>query len=202
MTSSTSAPLAISAAALLLASGLWPLAPSDEARAGEVAAAIAGTAGAAVRATEEAASPLPPITSRTALWQWPVEGAPELHARFEAPSHRYGPGHRGIDISGSGPNISAVEAGTVHFAGVVAGKPVVSIAHADGLISTYEPVVADVATGDEVGRGQRIGTLQADSPHAHCREVCLHIGAKRGGDYIDPLPLFGVRGPSVLYPHS
>src|SRR5690606_31066246 len=115
----------------------------------------------------------------------------------EAPPHRYGPGHRGIDVSAPEGTVRAVEAGTVRFAGSVAGRPVLSILHADGLISTYEPVTALVAEGDAVTAGQVVGQLWDGEPHC-ASGPCLHLGARRGQDYLDPLLLLGARGPSVL----
>jgi murein DD-endopeptidase MepM/ murein hydrolase activator NlpD len=71
---------------------------------------------------------------------------------------------------------------------MVAGRPVVSIAHADGLRTTYEPVDPSVAAGQQVARGSPIGTLGGG--HAGCpREACLHWGLRRGETYLDPLAL-------------
>jgi murein DD-endopeptidase MepM/ murein hydrolase activator NlpD len=134
-------------------------------------------------------------------WQWPMAAPHEIIGPFVAPSHRYGPGHRGVDIRASGRDVHAVEDGTVRFAGSVAGRGVVSILHADGLASTYEPVEASVHAGDRVTAGQLIGVLGDAGSSGHCEEACLHLGARRGGaDYLDPEPLLrGVR-PSVLLP--
>lgn len=135
-------------------------------------------------------------------WQWPTPAPHEVAALFEAPPHRYGPGHRGIDIRvpGGGTEIRAVEAGTVRFSGQVAGRGVVSVLHADGLISTYEPVTGSVEKSQVVGAGDVLGTI-AEGEASHCsEEVCLHLGARRGQDYLDPLLLLGERGPSVLLP--
>ncbi|MGP9680358.1 MULTISPECIES: murein hydrolase activator EnvC family protein [unclassified Brachybacterium] len=135
-------------------------------------------------------------------WQWPTSAPHEVAAPFEAPPHRYGPGHRGIDVrvAGDGAEIRAVDAGTVRFSGMVAGRGVVSVQHADGLISTYEPVAGAVEESQAVEAGDVLGTI-ADPEASHCSsEVCLHLGARRGQDYIDPLLLLGGRGPSVLLP--
>jgi hypothetical protein len=73
--------------------------------------------------------------------------------------------------------------------------------HADGLISTYEPVTGTLAAGARVGAGEVLGALEADSPASHCAgRDCLHLGARRGESYVDPLLLLGERGPSVLLP--
>lgn len=138
-------------------------------------------------------------------WQWPLPDPHRVVRTFEPPEHRYGPGHRGIDIAvpeGPGAPVRAVEAGTVRFAGDVAGRGVLSVLHSDGLISTYEPVEASVREGEVVAAGDRIGVIAEVGPSSsHCAgEVCLHLGARQGQEYLDPLLLLGARGPSVLLP--
>src|SRR5699024_11313773 len=88
-----------------------------------------------------------------------------------------------------------VEGGTVRFAGVVAGRGVVSVLHPDGLISTYEPVTAEVSDGQAVEEGESLGVLEtADAADPHCTgQDCLHLGARQAGAYLDPLPLLGAR---------
>ena len=80
----------------------------------------------------------------------------------------------------------AAAAGRVTHAGVVAGRGTVTVLHAGGVRTTYEPVEAGVRTGDAVSSGQVIGVLQPGG--SHCRG-CLHLGAVRGGLYLDPLRL-------------
>lgn len=138
-------------------------------------------------------------------WQWPMDPPHHILHRFEEPEHRYAAGHRGLDIgapSGVGTAVRAVETGTVRFAGEVAGRGVVSVLHADGLLSTYEPVTAGVAAGEHVTAGAVLGQVtEARVGDPHCPEgPCLHLGARRGEDYLDPLLLLGARGPSVLLP--
>src|SRR5699024_12633574 len=76
-----------------------------------------------------------PARSDGARWRWPLPPPRTVVAEFRAPEHRYGPGHRGIDIAApaEGAEVHAVEAGTVRFSGSVAGRGVVSVLHADGL---------------------------------------------------------------------
>lgn len=115
---------------------------------------------------------------------WPLAGAPRVLRPFEAPAHRYGPGHRGVDLAGRvGTPVLAPLPGRVAFAGLVAGRGVVSV-DTGGLRTTYEPVAAQVAVGDVVGRGDPLGVLTRGS---HCREPCLHWGLRSGEDYLDPL---------------
>src|SRR5699024_9466010 len=97
----------------------------------------------------------------------------------------------GIDLAGvEGEAVLAVEDGVVTYSGDIAGTGVVSITHASGLRSTYQPVVERVVVrGDRVGRGDRIGQLSAAGGHCTLH-VCLHRGAVRDRDsYVDPTPL-------------
>jgi murein DD-endopeptidase MepM/ murein hydrolase activator NlpD len=120
---------------------------------------------------------------------WPLAGFPTVLRRFDAPDHPYGPGHRGVDLGGwDGQPVLSAGDGVVVFAGMVAGRPVISVDHPNGLRTTYEPVVATVSAGQRLARGDIIGTLQAG--HPGCRAVaCLHWGVRRGQEYLDPLRL-------------
>src|SRR5262249_19635547 len=111
---------------------------------------------------------------------------------FEPPSDPFGPGHRGIDVSGStGQRVLAIGNGRVTFAGSIASRGVVVVRHG-ALRSTYEPVTALVRRGDTVTAGQPIGLLQVTG--SHCRPTaCLHLGVRDGDEYVDPMDLFGHR---------
>jgi murein DD-endopeptidase MepM/ murein hydrolase activator NlpD len=128
----------------------------------------------------------PPATG--ALWTAPLAVLVVVQP-FEAPARAYGPGHRGADLLGApGAPVLAAANGVVAFAGMVAGRPVVSIDHADGLRTTYEPVDPSVGAGQAVARGSPIGTLLGG--HAGCPAgACLHWGLRRGETYLDPLLL-------------
>lgn len=125
-------------------------------------------------------------------WLWPLDPTPPVVAEFSPPDHEYGPGHRGIDLAGTpGQTVRAVAAGEVTFAGPVAGRGVIVVDHGR-LRSTYQPVDPDVSVGDLVQVGQPLGRLT--STHSHCAPAaCLHLGAKRGEPYVDPLSLLGGR---------
>src|SRR5690554_4726087 len=94
------------------------------------------------------------------LWRWPVDGTRMLMRPYIAPATPYGPGHRGIDVGASSDVVYAPADGVVHFAGTVVDRPVLSIRHGGGLLSSFEPVTTERAAGDVVQRGDRIGTLQ------------------------------------------
>jgi murein DD-endopeptidase MepM/ murein hydrolase activator NlpD len=110
---------------------------------------------------------------------------------FDAPSPNWRPGHRGVDLAGvPGQPVYAAAEGTVVFAGELAGRPVVSIAHPGGLRTSYEPVRASVRAGQRVDAGTTVGELEPG--HAGCAvAACLHWGAMWApaarADYVDPL---------------
>lgn len=106
-----------------------------------------------------------------------------------APPEPWAAGHRGVDLAlADGSAVRASADGVVAFAGRVAGRGVVSIDHADGVRTTYEPVSAVVGRGEQVSGGQVIGQVDGQG---HCEpDHCLHWGARRGPDnYLDPLSL-------------
>jgi murein DD-endopeptidase MepM/ murein hydrolase activator NlpD len=131
-------------------------------------------------------------------WSWPVPDPHPVVREFESPSEDWSPGHRGIDIGvADGATVTAPDSGVVHFAGTVVDRPVLSIEHADGILSSVEPVLASVVAGDEVKRGQVVGTV--DGLHKGCGR-CLHLGARVDGKYVNPLLLLGELRPAVLLP--
>jgi murein DD-endopeptidase MepM/ murein hydrolase activator NlpD len=143
---------------------------------------------------------LPAPSARTLRpgWQWPLRPEPEVLRRFQRPASTWGPGHRGIDLAATpGQEVLAAAAGRVTHVGVVAGRGTVSVLHAGGVRTTYEPVSARVRRGDTVRSGEVIGVV-AEKGGSHC-SPCLHLGALRGRTYLDPLVLLR-RGRVVLLP--
>lgn len=125
-------------------------------------------------------------------WGWPVDGPPRVVRGFDPPSVRWGPGHRGVDLSAQvGAEVRAAGAGRVTFAGPLAGRGVVVVAHRDGTRTTYEPVVPSVAVGDPVATGDVLGRLAATPGHC-LPAACVHWGLLRGRVYLDPLALVRV----------
>ena len=119
---------------------------------------------------------------------------------FEPPASPYGPGHRGVDLA-TRPDqvIRAAGDATVAFAGSVAGRGVVVLAHQDTVTTEYEPVRPTVHAGQPVARGQPIGRI--DGTHGSCSPGgCLHWGARRDGAYFDPMSLLRPLGPVRLLP--
>jgi len=133
-----------------------------------------------------------PPTAAPVPYRWPLAGPPPVVRGFDPPARPWLAGHRGVDLAARpGATVTAAGAGVVFFAGPVAGRPVVSIAHPDGLRTTYEPVEPVVAVGDRVAAGDPIGVLSAGHPGCP-QPACLHWGVRRGDDYLDPLLLLGL----------
>jgi murein DD-endopeptidase MepM/ murein hydrolase activator NlpD len=135
----------------------------------------------------------PAIHADDGRLDWPLRPRPAVLRIFDAPSPNWKPGHRGVDLAGApGQPVYAGGPGTVVFAGELAGRPLVSIAHPGGLRTSYEPVRPTVRSGQLVDTGDQLGTLEAG--HAGCPAgACLHWGAMWGAasraDYVDPLGL-------------
>ena len=124
---------------------------------------------------------------------WPLRPRPAVVRLFDAPDPDWKRGHRGVDLSGSpGQMVYAAAEGTVVFAGELAGRPVVSIAHPGGLHTSYEPVRAAVRAGQVVGPEAVLGALEPGHPGCGA-SACLHWGAMWGAaaraEYVDPLGL-------------
>jgi murein DD-endopeptidase MepM/ murein hydrolase activator NlpD len=122
---------------------------------------------------------------------WPVT-PPHVVRRFDPPPQRWLAGHRGVDLSAPPwAAVRAAGAGTVAYAGVIAGRGVVSVAHPGGLRTTYEPVTSALYAGDAVAAGAVLGRL--DPGHPGCpAAACLHWGLRQGDRYLDPLALLGL----------
>lgn len=124
---------------------------------------------------------------------WPLRPRPAVMRAFDAPEAKWNRGHRGVDLAGTpGQTVYSGASGTVVFAGELAGRSLVSIAHPGGLRTTYEPVDAVVHVGQLVDAGSAVGALVAGHPGCGAA-ACLHWGAMWGpasrADYVDPLGL-------------
>jgi murein DD-endopeptidase MepM/ murein hydrolase activator NlpD len=123
---------------------------------------------------------------------WPLQPA-QVTRGFDAPAPDWQRGHRGVDLAGEpGQPVYAAAPGTVVYAGVLAGRPVVSVEHDGGLRTSYEPVQAVVRAGQRVGAESALGRLVAGHPGCPA-PACLHWGAMWGpaqhARYVDPLGL-------------
>ena len=174
-----------------------------------VAAPAVTTPAADAPADRHVAAAFPMNLAPRVTYDWPTGSEAAVLRPFDAPAQNWQPGHRGVDLqSHVGAPVRAAADGVVAFAGSVAGRPLLSVDHADGLRTTYEPVAATVSAGTSVRRGDVIGALVADprlelpiaaDPSsflaAHGSGV-LHWGARTGKSaYIDPLSL--LRAPVI-----
>ena len=130
--------------------------------------------------------------------RWPVGPPIALVEPFRAPPTPYSAGHRGIDLAAAhGGPVHAPADGVVSFAGPVAGRPVLSIDHGDGVVSSIEPVAASLAAGTPVTEGELIGTIGSGG---HCDGSCVHFGVRVHGEYVSPMLFLGGVPRAVLLP--
>jgi murein DD-endopeptidase MepM/ murein hydrolase activator NlpD len=178
-------------------------------RSDEAAATLGATVRAAEGATElslmspAVRSPASPAASPAvnspvrSPWRWPLDGARIVVRPYRAPPTPWAAGHRGVDLEASSEIVRAPADGVVHFVGFVVNRPVLSIEHAGGLLSSYEPVSSTLTAGDTVKAGDEIGQLQ----RGHCAIVaCLHFGLRLSGEYVSPLLMLGGVPRAVLLP--
>lgn len=183
MTAHRSPSRTVRAAAMLAVLLLWSACPTPAAQAVANAPDASVVAGAGADVDER--------------WRWPVT-PPRVSEPYRAPAHAYGAGHRGIDlIAPVGIDVSAVADGVVAFAGVVVDRGVVTIDHGGGLVSTLEPIEPRVGVGELVQGGEVVGVV---STGGHTRIGELHLGARRAGDYLNPLLLLAAVPRAVLLP--
>jgi murein DD-endopeptidase MepM/ murein hydrolase activator NlpD len=170
-----------------------------------LAASVAALGGVVLTLGTAARSPVtgsrtePAVPPTVAHYVAPLPGRLEVLRGFDPPPDKYGAGHLGVDLRAyPGQPVGAAAAGTVQFAGQVAGRGVVVIAHPDGIRTEYEPVQPSVHPGEHVAAGQLIAALRGQ--HTGCPVRCLHWGARRGDAYLDPSALLRPLGPVVLLP--
>ncbi|WP_223625066.1 murein hydrolase activator EnvC [Microbacterium sp. EST19A] len=131
-------------------------------------------------------------------WLWPVHGDREVLEPFRAPAHAFGAGHRGIDLAAPPDGVVRAPAdGIVAFRGVVVDRPLLTIEHAGGLVTTFEPLESTLQPGDAVAAGDEVGVVATGG---HATVGALHLGVRLDGEYINPMLLFGGVPRAVLLP--
>jgi hypothetical protein len=132
------------------------------------------------------AAPDPPRVP--GLWM-PVTGS--VVRGFDARAGPFGPGHRGIDIAApAGATVRAPAAGTIVFAGPVAGITWISLLVAPGVRVTLGPLLDPVTDGrvpsraplGRVGPGHGASTMDGEGSGS-----TLHLSVRVDGVYVDPL---------------
>ncbi len=122
------------------------------------------------------------------VWVRPVPGA--VTRPFAAPRTRFGAGHLGADLDAPPASpVRAAGAGTVTFAGSVAGSLHVVVAHDGDLRTSYSFLASiGVRRGERVPAGAVVGTSGGTGTN-HDHRV-LHFGLRTGTTYVDPMVLF------------
>lgn len=131
-------------------------------------------------------------SSHREVWSPPAGNTLRIAAFYALPRGPYNAGHRGIDLEAEhGQIIRAPVTGVVAFVGDVVDRPVLSIrvAERSNIVLSLEPVRSDLKAGDEIRRGQAIGTLASGG---HCQS-CLHLGVRVNNEYVNPLRFFSPR---------
>ena len=102
--------------------------------------------------------------------------------RTFAPEGSYG-GHWGIDLEAEpGRVVRAAAAGTVSFAGVVAGMRSVTVHHGGGLRTSYSFLSSVMTSPGFVGRGSVVGLTGDDHGVS-----ALHFSLRIRDRYLDPM---------------
>ncbi|WAP51062.1 M23 family metallopeptidase [Arthrobacter sp. ATA002] len=143
------------------------------------------------------------VSTYEPAWSWPLSPVPAVVRPFEAPPQRWLAGHRGVDLAAPpGVPVLSPAAGTVTFTGWVVNRPVLTVDLGDGLLASFEPVVAEKSAGEPVAEGEVLGRLAdpASAAPGHCAASCLHWGVRLNREYVNPLKYVTDRRPSVLLP--
>jgi len=103
-------------------------------------------------------------------------------------------GHFGIDIAAAADSpVRSMGAGTVSFAGKVAGRLSVTVDHGGGIRTSYSYLASTlVAKGHRVRRGAPVGY-----PGVHGGTPAVHVSLRTGDTYLDPVAL----GTCAFTPH-
>jgi len=138
-----------------------------------------------------------PLTARAESAEWPLEVPADVLVTFGA-TYASADGrtatHRGVDLAAeSGDLVVSPSAGVLRFVGRVPAVGVsgtqlaLTIERDDGLKFTLMPLdSACVTAGTRLEAGTPIGEV-AGQGDASSADVHLHVGARRGELYVDPL---------------
>ena len=137
----------------------------------------------AVLASAVSTAPAAALQRERPVFSPPVE-APVADP-FRPPEDPYGPANRGIEYDTEpGQVVRAAAAGTVSFAGAVAGSLYVTVDHGGGVVSSYSFLMRiSVRAGARVDQGRVVGVAGER----------LHFSVRVDDDYVDPAAFIGVR---------
>ncbi|MBO3663997.1 murein hydrolase activator EnvC family protein [Microbacterium stercoris] len=163
-----------------------------------LAALVLGAALLSAPAPASGATDSPQRIETAEAWRWPVADGVRIVRPWTAPAHAYAPGHRGIDLKAEpGAEALAPAGGVIAFRGRVVDRPLVTIDHGGGLVTTLEPVASELSPGDVVHRGQVVGRVAAGG---HVEAGALHLGVRLDGEYVNPMLLLGGVPRAILLP--
>lgn len=134
------------------------------------------------------------MPARLPTWIVPLTAPALLVQEYRAPLTQFGAGHRGLDYSvRDRQTIYAPADAVVAFVGLVAKKPVVTLRHADALVTAFEPACTTLTPGASVLAGQPIGNVCGSLDYqSHCAPwLCVHFSVRRSGDYLSPRVFIG-----------
>jgi murein DD-endopeptidase MepM/ murein hydrolase activator NlpD len=114
-------------------------------------------------------------------WRPPV--AAPIADPFRQPACRWCPGNRGIEYATeTGDSVTSVSAGSVSFAGSIAGVRYLVVTVANGWRITYGNLAnTRFNVGDTVVAGMSVGSAAG----------AFHFGLRDGDQYLDPAPYLG-----------
>lgn len=188
-----------SLATIALSGGAVATGPAADTEYRVIAAVDPATAASATMlwaAARAAPAEAAPAAAPHPRWHRPVPG--RVLVPFQAPAHRYGPGHRGVDLAAAvGETVVSPASGIVAFSGVVVDRPVITIDGGDGYVLTLEPVTDTPPAGTRVEAGEAIGSVTVGG---HTAQGGVHLGVRLHGEYINPLLLLEGIARAVLLP--
>lgn len=119
-----------------------------------------------------------------------------ISAPYDLANGPFQAGHRGIDMpTATAAQVTSPTNGVVTFVGTVVDRPVISIEVDDHTIASFEPITSHLEAGDEVARGDPLGTVATGG---HCMNECLHLGVRVNGAYVNPMRF--LVGRAILVP--
>jgi murein DD-endopeptidase MepM/ murein hydrolase activator NlpD len=130
-------------------------------------------------------------SSSDVVFYRPPVAAPVIDG-FRPPAHVGGAGNRGLEFATlPGSVVRAAAPGLVTFAGRVGRGLHVTVAHPDGVRTSYSFLrTVSVGEGERVTSGQALGTSG----------TTFHFGARIGSAYVDPAVLLGSAPRARLVP--